>query len=198
MGNTYYGFLETDKRLSHMKITKAVIPEVLIFEPTIHQDDRGYFMETFRKSFFDRFSLDISFVQDNQSLSKRGTLRGLHYQLKYPQGKLVRVLKGEIFDVAVDLRRDSPSFGRWLGEVLSAENRKQLWIPPRFAHGFLVLSETAEMSYKCTDYFHPEDDHSLLWNDPDIAIKWPHVDGDILVSEKDRAGTLLTEASVFE
>ena len=181
-----------------MKITKAEIPEVLIFEPTIHQDNRGYFMETFRRSFFDQFSLDLSFVQDNQSLSKKGTLRGLHYQLKYPQGKLVRVLKGEIFDVAVDLRKSSLSFGQWVGEILSEENRKQLWIPPGFAHGFLVLSETAEMSYKCTDYYHPDDDYSLLWSDPDIAIQWPQVDEDILVSKKDCAGALLTEASVFE
>ena len=155
-------------------------------------------METFRRSFFDQLSLDLSFVQDNQSLSKKGTLRGLHYQLKYPQGKLVRVLKGEIFDVAVDLRKSSLSFGQWVGEILSEENRKQLWIPPGFAHGFLVLSETAEMSYKCTDYYHPDDDYSLLWSDPDIAIQWPHVDVDFLVSEKDRAGKLLTEASVFE
>ena len=181
-----------------MKITRTSIPDVLTFEPIIHHDSRGYFMETFRKSHFDSYGLNISFVQDNQSLSKKGTLRGLHYQLKHPQGKLARVLQGEIFDVAVDLRRGSSYFGRWVGEILSADNRKQLWIPPGFAHGFLVLSKTAELSYKCTDYFHPEDDHSLLWNDPDIAIKWPHVDGDILVSEKDRAGTLLTEASVFE
>ena len=181
-----------------MKVTKAAIPEVLIFEPIILQDNRGYFMETFRKSLFDEISLDASFVQDNQSLSKKGTLRGLHYQLKYPQGKLVRVLKGELFDVAVDVRRGSSSFGRWVGEILTAENRKQLWIPPGFAHGFLVLSEIAEMSYKCTEYYHPDDDHSLLWSDPDIAIQWPHVDVDFLVSEKDRAGKLLTEASVFE
>lgn len=181
-----------------MRITKATIPEVLIFEPTIHKDNRGYFMETFRKSFFDQVNPDLNFVQDNQSLSKKGTLRGLHYQLKFPQGKLVRVLKGEIFDVAVDLRKDSLSFGQWVGETLSAENRKQLWIPPGFAHGFLVLSETAEMSYKCTDYFYPEDDHSLLWSDPDIAILWPQIEEEILISDKDRAGKLLSEASVFE
>ena len=181
-----------------MKITSATIPDVLIFEPTILQDSRGYFMETFRQSFFDKYGLKTSFVQDNQSLSKKGTLRGLHYQLRYPQGKLARVLKGEIFDVAVDLRKQSSYFGRWVGEILSAENRKQLWIPPGFAHGFLVLSETAEMSYKCTDYFHPEDDHSLLWSDPDIAIGWPHIDQEILVSEKDCAGKLLSDASVFK
>ena len=181
-----------------MKITSATIPDVLIFEPTIHQDSRGYFMETFRQSFFDKYGLKTSFVQDNQSLSKKGTLRGLHYQLRYPQGKLARVLKGEIFDVAVDLRKRSAYFGRWVSEILSAENRKQLWIPPGFAHGFLVLSETAEMSYKCTDYFHPEDDHSLLWSDPDIAIGWPHIDQEILVSEKDCAGKLLSDAAVFK
>ena len=181
-----------------MKITSTSIPDVLTFEPIIHQDSRGYFMETFRQSIFDSYGLDISFVQDNQSFSKRGTLRGLHYQVNYPQGKLVRVLKGEIFDVAVDLRKGSSYFGRWVGEILSVENRKQLWIPPGFAHGFLVLSEIAEMSYKCTDYFHPEDDHSLLWSDPDIAIRWPHVDGEILVSEKDSAGKLLSDASIFK
>ena len=181
-----------------MKITRTSIPDVLIFEPIIHNDNRGYFMETFRQSLFDSYGLDISFVQDNQSLSKKGTLRGLHYQLKYPQGKLVRVLKGEIFDVAVDLRKGSSYFGRWVGEILSAENRKQLWIPPGFAHGFLVLSKTAELSYKCTDYFHPEDDHSLLWSDPNIAIHWPSIDEGVLVSEKDCAGKLLSEAPVFE
>ena len=180
-----------------MKITRTSIPDVLTFEPSIHHDSRGYFMETFRKSHFDSHGLNISFVQDNQSLSKKGTLRGLHYQLKHPQGKLARVLQGEIFDVAVDLRRGSSYFGRWVGEILSADNRKQLWIPPGFAHGFLVLSKTAELSYKCTDYFHPEDDHSLLWSDPDIDIHWPRFDGEILVSEKDRAGQLMSNASIF-
>ena len=155
-------------------------------------------METFRKSHFDSCGLNVSFVQDNQSLSKKGTLRGLHYQLKHPQGKLARVLQGEIFDVAVDLRKGSSYFGRWVGEILSADNRKQLWIPPGFAHGFLVLSKTAELSYKCTDYFHPEDDHSILWSDPDIAIQWPFIDEDILVSDKDRSGKLLAEALVYE
>ena len=181
-----------------MKITRTSIPDVLTFEPVIHHDSRGYFMETFRKSHFDSYGLNISFVQDNQSLSKKGTLRGLHYQLKHPQGKLVRVLQGEIFDVAVDLRKESSYFGRWVGEILSADNRKQLWIPPGFAHGFLVLSKTAELSYKCTDYFHPEDDHSVLWSDPNIAIHWPNIDEDVLVSEKDCAGKLLSEAPVFE
>ena len=181
-----------------MKITSTEIPEVLLFEPVVHKDNRGYFMETFRKSFFDECGIDIEFVQDNQSMSKKGTLRGLHYQLEYPQGKLARALSGQIFDVAVDLRKASPFFGHWVGEVLSAENRRQLWIPPGFAHGFLVLSDTAELSYKCTDYFHPEDDHSLLWRDPEVHIKWPEVDGKITLSEKDQAGKMLFEAPVFE
>ena len=181
-----------------MKITKSAIPEVLIFEPIIHRDNRGHFMETFRKSIFEQLNLDASFVQDNQSMSTRGTLRGLHYQLKNPQGKLVRVLEGEIFDVAVDLRKNTSSFAQWVGEILTSENRKQLWIPPGFAHGFLVLSKIAVISYKCTSYFDPDDDHSLLWSDPDISIQWPKTGEDILVSEKDRAGKLLTEASVFD
>ena len=181
-----------------MKITNTKIPEVLLFEPDVHKDSRGYFMETFRKSSFDGYDLQLEFVQDNQSMSRKGTLRGLHYQLKYPQGKLARVLSGEIFDVAVDLRKSSSSFGQWVGQILSAENRKQLWIPPGFAHGFLVLSESAELSYKCTDYYHPEDDHSVLWSDPDIGISWPVLENEILVSKKDRSGKLLIDAPVFE
>ena len=181
-----------------MKITSTAIPEVLLLEPVVHRDDRGYFMETFRKSFFDDFGVHMDFVQDNQSMSKKGTLRGLHYQLEHPQGKLARALSGQIFDVAVDLRKASPSFGHWVGEVLSAENRKQLWIPPGFAHGFLVLSDTAELSYKCTNYFQPEDDHSLLWSDPEVNIKWPGINEEITLSEKDQAGKLLSEASVFD
>ena len=181
-----------------MKITSMAIPEVLLLEPVVHKDDRGYFMETFRKSFLHEHGIDMDFVQDNQSMSKKGTLRGLHYQLEYPQGKLARALSGQIFDVAVDLRKSSLSFGHWVGEVLSAENRKQLWIPPGFAHGFLVLSDTAELSYKCTDYFYPEDDHSLLWRDPKVHIKWPEIDGMITLSEKDRSGKMLPEAPVFE
>ena len=181
-----------------MKITSTAIPEVLLFEPVVHKDDRGYFMETFRKSLFDERGLHMDFVQDNQSMSKKGALRGLHYQLEHPQGKLARVLSGQIFDVAVDLRKSSPSFGHWVGEVLSAENRKQLWIPPGFAHGFLVLSDTAELNYKCTDYFHPEDEHSLLWRDPEVHIKWPEIDGKITLSEKDQAAKMLPEAPVFE
>ena len=181
-----------------MKITSTAIPEVLLLEPVVHRADRGYFMETFRKSFFDDFGLHMEFVPANQSMSKKGTLRGLHYQLEHPQGKLARALSGQIFDVAVDLRKASPSFGHWVGEVLSAENRKQLWIPPGFAHGFLVLSDTAELSYKCTDYFYPEDDHSLLWRDPEVHVKWPEIDGKITLSEKDRSGKMLPEAPVFD
>ena len=181
-----------------MKITSTAIPEVLLLEPVVHEDERGYFMETFRKSFLHEHGIDMDFVQDNQSMSKKGTLRGLHYQLEYPQGKLARALSGQIFDVAVDLRKTSPSFGHWVGEFLTAENRKQLWIPPGFAHGFLVLSDTAELSYKCTDYFQPEDDHSLLWSDPEVNIKWPEINEEITLSEKDQAGKLLSEASVFD
>lgn len=181
-----------------MKITSTAIPEVLLLEPVVHRDDRGYFMETFRKSFFDDFGVHMDFVQDNQSMSKKGTLRGLHYQLEHPQGKLARALSGQIFDVAVDLRETSSSFGHWVGEVLSAENRKQLWIPPGFAHGFLVLSDTAELSYKCTDYFHPEDDHSLFWRDPELDINWPKIDEKITLSEKDQAGSVLSQAPVYK
>ncbi len=151
-------------------------------------------METFRQSYFEERGVDLQFVQDNQSRSVQGTLRGLHYQLKHPQGKLARILSGEVFDVAVDLRKSSPSFGQWVGEILSAENRKQLWIPPGFAHGFYVLSETAELAYKCTDYYCPEDDHSLRWDDNDIAIDWPLLSSEPLLSAKDQAAAILAEA----
>lgn len=181
-----------------MKITKTAIPDVLLFEPTIHGDSRGYFMETFRLSHFDSACKTFSFVQDNQSKSSQGTLRGLHYQLNFPQGKLVRVLSGEVFDVAVDIRKNSPTFGKWVGELLSAENHKQLWVPPGFAHGFYVTSETAELSYKCTEYYHPEDDHSLLWNDESLNIDWPLVSTSPLLSEKDKNAKTLAEAALFE
>tara|TARA_B110000879_G_scaffold45672_1_gene64414 strand:+ start:675 stop:1226 length:552 start_codon:yes stop_codon:yes gene_type:complete len=167
-----------------MKITKTAIPDVLIFEPTVHGDSRGYFMETFRLNDFSDAGDSLNFVQDNQSKSSQGTLRGLHYQLNFPQGKLVRVLSGEVFDVAVDIRKNSPTFGQWVAELLSAENHKQLWVPPGFAHGFYVTSESAELSYKCTEYYHPEDDHSLLWNDSSIAIEWPLVSNSPLLSDK--------------
>lgn len=180
-----------------MKITPTAIADVLLFEPTRHGDDRGYFMETFRLSHFQERGLDFNFVQDNQSKSCRGTLRGLHYQLNKPQGKLLRVVSGEVFDVAVDLRRDSPSFGRWIGETLSADNGRQLWVPPGFAHGFYVLSDSAEITYKCTDYYAPEDEHCLIWNDAEVDIDWPLVDEAPLLSGKDRDGKPLADCKLF-
>ncbi|MDG2422295.1 MAG: dTDP-4-dehydrorhamnose 3,5-epimerase [Gammaproteobacteria bacterium] len=181
-----------------MEISKTNIPEVLLFEPTIHGDNRGYFMETFRAAHFEENGLDFNFVQDNQSRSQKGTLRGLHYQLHYPQGKLARVTNGEIFDVAVDLRSSSPTFGQWAGEILSAKNKKQLWIPPGFAHGFLVLSDSADLLYKCTDYYRPEDEHSLFWKDPDLAIAWPEIGVEPIISEKDQLAQAFSSASVYK
>jgi dTDP-4-dehydrorhamnose 3,5-epimerase len=178
------------------KATK--IPEVIIIEPTVHGDERGFFMETFRAGAFAAAGIDGPFVQDNHSGSVQGTLRGLHYQIKQVQGKLLQVTVGEIFDVAVDLRRSSPTFGNWVGEVLSLDNKKQLWIPPGFAHGFYVMSEWANVIYKTTDYYAPEWDRTLLWNDVEIGIEWPLIDGaDPLVSEKDSKGMLLRDAEVF-
>jgi len=154
--------------------TPTAIPEVLVIEPKVFGDARGFFFESFNaRDFREATGLDVTFVQDNHSGSSRGVLRGLHYQIQQPQGKLVRVVQGEVFDVAVDLRRSSPTFGHWVGETLSAENRKQLWMPPGFAHGFLVLSNWAEFQYKTTTYFAPEYERSLLWNDPLLQIRWP-------------------------
>ena len=180
-----------------MNITTTTIPEVLLLDPVVHRDERGYFMETFRSSYFKDGERTFNFVQDNQSRSKLGTLRGLHYQLKFPQGKLVRVLSGEVFDVAVDLRKSSPTFGHWVGEILSSANKRQLWLPPGFAHGFLVLSETAELFYKCTDYYHPEDDYCLLWSDTEIGIEWPKLSIGPTISQRDLAGEKLTEAPTY-
>ena len=180
-----------------MKITPTVIPDVLVFEPTVHGDERGYFMETFRASFFTERGIEASFVQDNQSLSSQGTLRGLHYQLNNPQGKLVRIGSGRVFDVAVDMRRSSPTFGQWVGVELSGENKKQLWVPPGFAHGFYVMSQSAELIYKCTDYFDASDDHSLLWNDAALNIDWPLVGGEPLLSDKDKAGKPFSQAATY-
>ena len=180
-----------------MKITETAIPEVLLFEPTVHGDERGYFVETFRAAFFSERGLDLEFVQDNQSRSAQGTLRGLHFQRQFPQGKLVRVIAGEVFDVAVDLRRSSPTFGQWVGAVLTGENRKQLWVPPGFAHGFYVRSESADLCYKCTDYYHPEDDHSLLWNDPGVSVNWPLVTPQPLLSPKDAQARRLGEVPLY-
>ncbi len=180
-----------------MKITETAIPDILILEPTVHGDDRGYFMETFHESRFLKNGIDARFVQDNQSLSMQGTLRGLHYQLKQPQGKLVRVVSGEVFDVAVDMRKHAKTFGQWVGDILSAENKKQLWVPPGFAHGFYVVSEFAELCYKCTDYYCPQHEHSLLWNDNDVGIEWPLLNDAPLLSAKDSAGIILTEAPYY-
>ena len=174
-----------------MIITETSIPEVLLFQPHTHGDDRGFFMETFRLSHFRERGLEVEFVQDNHSRSRRNTLRGLHFQLNKPQGKLVRVLSGEVFDVAVDLRRSSPTFGRWVGEYLSSENNKQLWIPSGFAHGFYVTSDVADLVYKCTEYYSAGDDHSLLWSDPNIGIEWPNHTEEPLISERDRNASLL-------
>ena len=184
-----------------MKITPTTIADVVILEPTLHGDHRGFFLETWRESTFDTIAPGLKFVQDNHSKSGKGILRGLHYQLKQPQGKLVRVIAGEIYDVAVDMRRNSATFGQWVGVTLSADNHRQLWVPPGFAHGFLVTSESAEMVYKCTDYYAPEDEHSLLWNDPALAIDWPLQDlgmAEPVLSAKDREGKLFADAVVYE
>ena len=180
-----------------MKIIASNIPDILVFEPTVYSDGRGYFMETWRQSVFDAQGIDAGFVQDNQSNSNRGTLRGLHYQLNRPQGKLARVVSGEVFDVAVDLRKSSAYFGQWIGVVLSAENKKQLWVPPGFAHGFYVLSESAELLYKCTEYYHPQDDHCLLWNDEAVAIDWPLLSSSPILSDKDRNARRLADAAFY-
>ncbi|MBM86886.1 MAG: dTDP-4-dehydrorhamnose 3,5-epimerase [Gammaproteobacteria bacterium] len=181
-----------------MKQLKTKIPEVIVFEPTVYEDSRGYFMETFRCSQFSENGYDISFVQDNQSRSIKGTLRGLHYQVNYPQGKLVRVLSGEIFDVAVDLRKNSPTFGQWVGEILSSKNKKQLWIPAGFAHGFYVLSEEADIFYKCTEYYRQEYDRGLSWDDPDIGIRWPLLNRHPLISKKDSEASSFANAELYQ
>ena len=168
-----------------MKVQETSIPEVLVIEPEVHGDHRGFFMETWRNDWFFRLGQEYTFVQDNHSKSSKGTLRGLHYQLQQAQGKLVRVIQGEIFDAVVDMRRSSSTFGQWEGIQLSAENRNMLWVPPGFAHGFYVISDTAEMVYKCTEYYSAEHERSLLWNDSDLGIKWPLLDSDVLLSEKD-------------
>ena len=181
-----------------MKVIPTDIPEVLVFEPEVHGDNRGYFMETWRDDVFTGAGVELSFVQDNQSSSHQGVLRGLHYQIKQPQGKLVRVVSGKVFDVAVDIRKSSPFFGKWTGVTLSAENKKMLWIPPGFAHGFYVLSNEAEFTYKCTDYYAPEQERCIQWNDPLIAIDWPIIPGSSpVLSQKDKDGLTLENAEVF-
>lgn len=182
-----------------MEIIPTSISDVLLLQPTVHGDHRGFFMETWRQSFFEEIVPGIRFVQDNHSRSRQGILRGLHYQLHQPQGKLVRVVAGEIYDVAVDLRADSETFGQSVGAHLSADNKQQLWVPPGFAHGFYVISEIAEMVYKCSDYYAPGDEHTLKWNDPDLAIQWPLVEaaGEPVLSDKDRQGLPLNRAPVY-
>jgi len=181
-----------------MNIIKAEIPDVLILEPKIFGDDRGFFYESYNKKLFQELTgIERDFVQDNHSLSSRGVLRGLHYQIKQPQGKLVRVVSGVVFDVAVDLRRSSESFGKWVGVELSALNKKQMWIPEGFAHGFIVLSDVAEFLYKTTDYYSPERERCIRWDDPEVTIDW-QFDGEPQVSEKDGQGVLFKEADVFE
>ena len=181
-----------------MNFTPLAIPDVVLLTPKVFGDERGFFMETFRQSDFEAHCGAYSFVQDNHSLSAHGILRGLHYQLEKPQGKLVRVTRGEVFDVAVDLRRSSPSFGRWVGAMLSAENKQQLWVPPGFAHAFYVTSEEAEFQYKCTDYYTPGDEYCIRWDDPDLAIAWPLAGGQPpRVSEKDGQGVAFKDAATF-
>lgn len=173
------------------------IPEVVLFEPTVFGDDRGFFFESFNQRRFEELiGESVSFVQDNHSRSQHGVLRGLHYQIKHPQGKLVRVASGEIFDVAVDLRKTSPTFGMWAGDILSAENKRQLWVPAGFAHGFLVLSDSADVLYKTTDFYYKEYDRGIRWDDPTLAIDWPEVT-DILLSEKDKIAPMFTECEVY-
>ncbi len=174
---------------------KTDIEGVYIIEPKVFGDNRGYFMETYNKKDFDGAGLVYDFVQDNQSKSKKGVLRGLHFQLKHPQAKLVRVVSGEVFDVAVDLRKNSPTYGKYVGVLLSAENKKQFMIPRGFAHGFVVVSETAEFVYKCDEVYHPEDEGGIMYNDPAIGIEWPDV-GELLLSEKDQQRLPLKEAKI--
>lgn len=180
-----------------MKVTATRIPEVLILEPKVFGDERGFFMETWNQKVFDEaVGQEIHFVQDNHSRSSKGVLRGLHYQIQHPQGKLVRVSLGEVFDVAVDLRKSSPTFGHWVGEYLSADNKRMLWVPPGFGHGFYVTTGMAEFQYKCTDYYMPEHERSILWNDSDIGVTWPITDSPNL-SAKDKNGLPLRNSEIF-
>ena len=179
-------------------VTKTNLPEVLILQPKVFGDARGFFFESFNaRDFAEATGLNSQFVQDNHSRSSRGVLRGLHYQIKHSQGKLVRVVAGEVFDVAVDMRKDSPQFGQWTGCHLTAENAKQLWVPPGFAHGFFVMSESADFLYKTTDYWFPEHERCLLWNAPQLAIEWPLGDISPLLAAKDTAGLPLAQADAF-
>jgi len=179
-----------------LQLVPTSLKDVVVLEPKVFGDERGFFLEAYNEAVFGALGLPTRFMQDNHSGSRKGVLRGLHYQLKQPQGKLVRALRGAIFDVAVDLRRDSPQFGHWFGLELNAENRKMLWVPPGFGHGFLVLSEFAEVSYKATALYAPAHERSILWNDPAIGIDWP-LQGEPTLSEKDKAGSLLADAETY-
>jgi dTDP-4-dehydrorhamnose 3,5-epimerase len=182
-----------------MQFERTAIPDVILIQPRVYGDERGFFMETFRADEFAAYGITAGFVQDNHSGSQRGILRGLHYQVRQPQGKLVRVVCGDIYDVAVDLRRSSPTFGHWVGAVLSSQNKKQIWIPTGFAHGFYVLSEEAEVVYKTTEYYAPLYERSLFWNDPSLKIEWPLIDGKPpILSDKDAHAKLISEAELFD
>lgn len=181
-----------------MKVTQLAIPDVLVIEPQVFGDSRGFFFESYNQQKLEQaIARKVDFVQDNHSRSSRGVLRGLHYQIRQPQGKLVRVIRGAVFDVSVDIRRSSPTFGQWVGQVLSEENKLQVWIPEGFAHGFLVLSESADFLYKTTDFWAPEHERCIAWNDPDLAIDWP-LDGEPSLSAKDREGRRLADAELFD
>ena len=180
-----------------MKVINTKIPDVKLLEPQVFGDERGFFMETFRDEWFKQNIADRTFVQENHSKSVKGVLRGLHYQTENTQGKLVRVVSGAVFDVAVDMRENSPTFGQWVGEILSAENKRQLWVPEGFAHGFYVLTDEAEFTYKCTDYYNPKAEHSLIWNDETVGIEWP-LEGEPSLSAKDLAGKILKDAMKFK
>ena len=179
-----------------MEIIPAALPDILIIKPDVYPDKRGYFMETYHSEKYSRQGIPAAFVQDNQAMSPRNVIRGLHYQIEYPQGKLIRVLSGEIFDVAVDIRKGSPTFGRWHGEYLTNANLHQMYVPVGFAHGYCVLSDTAEIFYKCTNLYHPEHDRGILWNDPDIGIEWPVTTP--VLSEKDANQPCLRNAPQFD
>lgn len=183
------------KRVNNFIFIESEIKDVFIIEPKVYGDSRGYFMETYKESDFIEAGLDYKFIQDNQSKSKQGVLRGLHFQKTFPQAKLVRVLEGEVYDVAVDLRKDSPTYGKHVGVILSAKNKKMFMIPRGFAHGFVVLSETATFTYKCDEFYHPEDEGGIMWNDPEIGIEWPEC-GEVLLSEKDKKHPSLKELKV--
>lgn len=181
-----------------MKIIQTTLPEVILIEPKVYEDPRGFFMETYHKAKFSQIDKTLDFIQDNHSRSIQGVLRGLHYQIQHAQGKLVRAIVGEVFDVAVDLRRSSPTFGEWVGCYLSADNKHQIWIPPGFAHGYYTLSDWAEILYKTSDIYSPENERIILWNDPTIGIEWPLIPGkEIILSGKDQKGKKLSEAEVY-